>query len=576
MGVAALVNLGFFGAEAFLPLSLTSLHHRSVTEAGVVLTVAALTWTAGSWVQARYVAVVGPRRLCTVGLALVAVGVAGVGTLDWSSTPWWVGFVAWGVAGAGMGLSYATTTLVVLSSAGPGARVGRSPPCRCSSPWAWPSASGVGGAALALSIALGHGRAPGLRALDAAAVVATLVGLGLTVTVPRIVPGRGYGRRSGGAAGHMVETAPMKTSLLNGAQWAAVLRIGLGLWWLESFRHKNLEAWIKRQAGINWAADIAAKHKFAVVGRGFDAVVKPHPEGHDLGDLDERALARAGAHPGLPDAGGRLRQHRPQPPLLRAHDPRLGRAGTEPDDGPRRRGDPRSARVAGLVDRPPHRHLLTRLVAASAGGGTGARVTARGTRMPIGIGEDHEELRRTVRRWVETRCPRRSPGPCSTPRPRAARASGTSWPARAGSGSTWPRSTGGQGFGLMELAVVVEELARAAAPGPVVPTMLAAAVLAGSSDPADGKELPARPGRREPARRRGALPGSGSLAAAIGDRRTADPHRTVRPVLAAGAGARLAPRRRPTDPDGPASDRSGAPSTSTPPGSPSSRWPAWT
>ena len=25
--------------------------------------------------------------------------------------------------------------------------------------------------------------------------------------------------------------------------------------------------------------------------------------------------------------------------------------------------------------------------------------------MPIGIGEDHEELRKTVRRWLETRCP---------------------------------------------------------------------------------------------------------------------------------------------------------------------------
>ena len=124
MGVAALVNLAFFGAEAFLPLSLTSLHRRSVTEAGVVLTVAALTWTAGSWVQARSVAIVGPRRLCTAGLALVAAGVAGVGTLDWSSTPWWVGFVAWGVAGAGMGLSYATTTLVVLSSAGAGRQGG--------------------------------------------------------------------------------------------------------------------------------------------------------------------------------------------------------------------------------------------------------------------------------------------------------------------------------------------------------------------------------------------------------------------------------------------------------------------
>ncbi|HXX89727.1 MAG TPA: DoxX family protein [Acidimicrobiales bacterium] len=68
------------------------------------------------------------------------------------------------------------------------------------------------------------------------------------------------------------------TTWLTAAQWAAVLRIGLGLWWLESFRHKNLTAWIKRQAGINWAADIAGKHRFAVVRTGFDSVVRPHPK----------------------------------------------------------------------------------------------------------------------------------------------------------------------------------------------------------------------------------------------------------------------------------------------------------
>jgi thiosulfate dehydrogenase [quinone] large subunit len=70
----------------------------------------------------------------------------------------------------------------------------------------------------------------------------------------------------------------MKTTWLTGPQWAAVLRIGLGLWWLESFRHKNLTAWIKRQAGINWAADIASKHRWTFVGSGFTAVVKPHPK----------------------------------------------------------------------------------------------------------------------------------------------------------------------------------------------------------------------------------------------------------------------------------------------------------
>jgi thiosulfate dehydrogenase (quinone) large subunit len=68
------------------------------------------------------------------------------------------------------------------------------------------------------------------------------------------------------------------TSLISAAGWAAVLRIGLGLWWLESFRHKNLEAWIKRQAGINWAADIAGKHRWAIVRVGFEKTVRPRPK----------------------------------------------------------------------------------------------------------------------------------------------------------------------------------------------------------------------------------------------------------------------------------------------------------
>jgi MFS family permease len=208
MVVAALVNLAFFSAEAFLPLSLVSLHHRSVTEAGVVLTVAALTWTAGSWVQARYVSVVGPRRLCAMGLGLVALGIGGVFSLDWATTAWWVGFVAWGVAGAGMGLSYATTTLVVLSSAGAGRQGGPIATMQVLVTLGVAFGAGVGGAALALSLALGHGRAPGLRALDAAAVAAAVVGLALTVTIPRVVPTGATAPDPEASGGRMVETAP--------------------------------------------------------------------------------------------------------------------------------------------------------------------------------------------------------------------------------------------------------------------------------------------------------------------------------------------------------------------------------
>src|SRR5580692_6048747 len=40
-----------------------------------------------------------------------------------------------------------------------------------------------------------------------------------------------------------------------------------------------------------------------------------------------------------------------------------------------------------------------------------------------------------------------------------------------------PEDKGGSGFGLPELVVVVEELGRAVAPGPFVPTVIASAVL---------------------------------------------------------------------------------------------------
>jgi thiosulfate dehydrogenase [quinone] large subunit len=61
-------------------------------------------------------------------------------------------------------------------------------------------------------------------------------------------------------------------------QWLAVLRIGIGLWWLESFRHKDKAAWFQRGAGIAWAKSVADKHRWGVVQRGFSAVVEPRPK----------------------------------------------------------------------------------------------------------------------------------------------------------------------------------------------------------------------------------------------------------------------------------------------------------
>jgi 3-oxochol-4-en-24-oyl-CoA dehydrogenase len=103
----------------------------------------------------------------------------------------------------------------------------------------------------------------------------------------------------------------------------------------------------------------------------------------------------------------------------------------------------------------------------------------------IAIGEDHLALLAVARRFTAERCP-----------PAAARAAmeaveaGTEtlppfWDELAGLG--WlglavPEADGGQGAGYTELAIVLEELGRAVAPGPVLPTAWAAALAGGAPD----------------------------------------------------------------------------------------------
>ena len=109
--------------------------------------------------------------------------------------------------------------------------------------------------------------------------------------------------------------------------------------------------------------------------------------------------------------------------------------------------------------------------------------------MPIGITDEHDELRLSVRRWVEARC-----DPSVT---RAALDAEDDtlppfWDDLAAQGTLaihLSEEHGGQGAGLLELAVVLEELARAAAPGPWAGTMVAAAVVARLADPTQAKAL---------------------------------------------------------------------------------------
>ncbi len=156
--------------------------------------------------------------------------------------------------------------------------------------------------------------------------------------------------------------------------------------------------------------------------------------------------------------------------------------------------------------------------------------------MPIGIGEDHEELRRTVRRWLEARCAPEVPRALldaekETLPPFWDELGDQGWLA-----VHLAEDQGGQGFGFLELAVVVEELARAVAPGPVISTALAAAVVAAAGPGPSGALLRRLASGELPAAL--ALPGSGHLEASPDGDGVLTVSGTLRPVQGAGV-ARL-------------------------------------
>ncbi|MER3485808.1 MAG: MFS transporter, partial [Chloroflexota bacterium] len=118
--VMALLNLAFFGVDAFVPLALVDVRHTSTSFAGLALTAATLTWTVGSWIQAHLVRRTGPRWLVRVGLATIAVGVLLTIAVIATGVPVASGVIAWGIAGLGIGLSYSALSLLVLEGAPPG------------------------------------------------------------------------------------------------------------------------------------------------------------------------------------------------------------------------------------------------------------------------------------------------------------------------------------------------------------------------------------------------------------------------------------------------------------------------
>lgn len=119
VAVRGILTFGFFAADAYVPLAVVDGRGGSSWIAGAALTVSALTWTAASWIQARFIGSVGPRGLDRIGFGALAIG---VGTMLGVALGLPVGFavLAWAISGFGIGIAYAPQAVTVLASAKPG------------------------------------------------------------------------------------------------------------------------------------------------------------------------------------------------------------------------------------------------------------------------------------------------------------------------------------------------------------------------------------------------------------------------------------------------------------------------
>jgi MFS family permease len=173
--VRGLLTFSFFAGDAYVPLTLTSIRHTSTTFAGLTLTVATLTWTSGSWFQARIVTRVGPRPLVRSGLGLTLVGLAGLVSLLWSAVPLWIAPLAWAVAGFGIGIAYSPLSLSALGWARPGQEGRASSSVQLTDLLGTAFGTGTAGAIIASVVAQGGTRRLGLGvAFALAGAVATL------------------------------------------------------------------------------------------------------------------------------------------------------------------------------------------------------------------------------------------------------------------------------------------------------------------------------------------------------------------------------------------------------------------
>ncbi len=175
-----LLAMAFMTTNSFLPLALVEFLDASVAGAGIVLTVAAVAWTAGAFLQAHLSRAWTPRGTARLGLVLVCAGIIASAAAIRADLSILFGYGTWALGSTGMGLTYNTLSVYALNVAPAGGEGRTAASLQLADPIGTAVGTGVGGAILATSLGF-----PGLWALMAAVTaIGFVTATGLAQTAP--------------------------------------------------------------------------------------------------------------------------------------------------------------------------------------------------------------------------------------------------------------------------------------------------------------------------------------------------------------------------------------------------------
>jgi MFS family permease len=178
----SLLTCCFFAGDAYVPYAIVTVRHAPTTLAALALTASTLTWTAGSWAQARWIARWGPRRLVRPGECLVALGLGVMCVVLLPPVPPALAVAAWALAGAGIGTAYAPLSVTTLDRAAAGEEGRATSALQLCDVLGQAIGTGVAGAIVAATARIGHG--PGVALAFSFAIAVALTGVIVGARLP--------------------------------------------------------------------------------------------------------------------------------------------------------------------------------------------------------------------------------------------------------------------------------------------------------------------------------------------------------------------------------------------------------